>query len=140
MQYIYTIAFFMSDLLFTYGTLRLNQSHPMANYLAENATLVGLALLPKARLYKVDWYPALTFTDNENDMVVGDVFSLNNLDALEKLDDYEGIGNGEIPYEYRREKVEIILEGNKTACWVYFYNHPLPENAEWIASGDFLNP
>lgn len=130
----------MSDLLFTYGTLRLNQSHPMATYLSENAELAGLALLPKARIYKVDWYPALIKTDDEKDNVVGDVFLLKNNDALTRLDDYEGIGNGQAPYEYRRENVTIILNGENKECWVYFYNHPLPENAEWIESGDFLNP
>lgn len=130
----------MSEYLFTYGTLRLNQSHPMANFLAENATLVGLALLPKAKLYRIDWYPALIETDNENDEVTGDVFKLNNTESLQKIDEYEGIGIGEEPYEYRRAKVKIKTDTEELESWVYFYNVDLPKEAELIESGDFLNP
>jgi gamma-glutamylcyclotransferase (GGCT)/AIG2-like uncharacterized protein YtfP len=129
----------MSEYLFTYGTLRLNQSHPMAGFLAENATLVGLAVLPKAKLYRIDWYPALIETDNEQDEVIGDVFQLKDASAWSKIDEYEGIGAGQPPYEYRRAKVHIRTEKEELESWVYFYNVALPENAEWIESGDFLN-
>jgi gamma-glutamylcyclotransferase (GGCT)/AIG2-like uncharacterized protein YtfP len=130
----------MSEYLFTYGTLRLNQSHPMATFLAQNATLVGLALLPKAKLFKIDWYPALIETENENDEVTGDVFKLNNIDSLKKIDEYEGIGIGNEPYEYRRSKVKIKTDTEELESWVYFYNIDLPSDAELIESGDFLNP
>lgn len=130
----------MSEYLFTYGTLRLNQSHPMATFLAENATLVGLALLPKAQLYRIDWYPALVETENEKDEVTGDVFKLNNTESLQKIDEYEGIGIGEEPYEYRRAKVKIKTDTEELESWVYFYNVDLPKEAELIESGDFLNP
>ncbi|MFN8295270.1 MAG: gamma-glutamylcyclotransferase family protein [Chitinophagales bacterium] len=130
----------MSEYLFTYGTLRLNQSHPMATFLAENATLVGLAILPNAKLYRIDWYPALIETENETDEVIGDVFKLNDNTAWTKIDEYEGIGMGEPPYEYRRAKVKIKTEKEELESWVYFYNVALPEDAELIESGDFLNP
>lgn len=130
----------MSEYLFTYGTLRLNQSHPVATFLAKNASLVGLAILPKAKLYRIDWYPALIETDDETDEVIGDVFKLNDDTAWSKIDEYEGIGTGEPPYEYRRAKVKIKTEKEELESWVYFYNVPLPETAELIASGDFLNP
>ncbi|HMV13933.1 MAG: gamma-glutamylcyclotransferase [Chitinophagales bacterium] len=130
----------MPEYLFTYGTLRLNQSHPIATYLAENASLYGLAILPKAKLYKIDWYPALIETTNEADEVVGDVFVLNNDTAWSKIDEYEGIGIGEPPYEYRRTKVKIKTDAGELECWVYFYNLPLPADASCIESGDFLNP
>ncbi|HPA34934.1 MAG TPA: gamma-glutamylcyclotransferase [Chitinophagales bacterium] len=128
----------MSEYLFTYGTLRLGQSHPMADYLAKNAELVGLAMLPKSKLYRIDWYPALIQTQDESDEVIGDLFRLKNDEALVKIDEYEGIG--EPPYEYRRELVHVKTEVNDLESWVYFYNIPLPENAELITSGDFLNP
>lgn len=130
----------MSKFLFTYGTLRLNQSHPIAIYLSENATLIGLAVLPKARLYKIDWYPALIPTEDENDKVIGDVYELKDANAWSKIDEYEGIGIGEPPYEYKRENVKIQMEQEEFDCWVYFYNMPIPKDAELIESGDFLNP
>ena len=130
----------MSEYLFTYGTLRLGQSHPMADYLAKNAELVGLAMLPKSKLYRIDWYPALIETDNEQDEVIGDVFQLKDASAWSKIDEYEGIGIGNPPYEYRREKVKIRTELNEIEAWVYFYNFDLPNGAEKVLSGDFLNP
>jgi gamma-glutamylcyclotransferase (GGCT)/AIG2-like uncharacterized protein YtfP len=130
----------MAEYLFTYGTLRLNQSHPIAGYLAENGELLGLGVLSGARLFRIDWYPALQETQNEKDQVVGDIFKLNSPDALKKIDEYEGIGVGEEPYEYRRSKVRVRTETDEIDSWVYFYNVDLPDNAEWIESGDFLNP
>ncbi len=112
----------------------------MANFLAENATLVGLALLPKAKLYKIDWYPALIETEDEENEVVGDVFKLKDVAAWTKIDEYEGIGVGEPPYEYRRSKVRVKTEDGELDSWVYFYNIDLPDGAELIESGDFLNP
>lgn len=130
----------MSDYLFTYGTLRLNQSHPMANYLQENAELVGMAILPKAKLFRIDWYPALIETTDERNEVVGDLFKLDDQTALVKIDEYEGVGVGKPPYEYRRVKVKVKTETEELESWVYFYNIELPAGAELIESGDFLNP
>ncbi len=130
----------MAVYIFTYGTLRLNQSHPMATYLANNAQLVGLAILPKAKLYQIDWYPALVASDDAADEVIGDVFLLNDTIDWKVIDEYEGIGVGNPPYEYRRALATIKTETNEVESWVYYYNLPLPPNAELIASGDFLNP
>ncbi|MBX7226889.1 MAG: gamma-glutamylcyclotransferase [Chitinophagales bacterium] len=132
----------MAQYLFTYGTLRMNADHPMAGKLAENAKLVGLGYMRNTRLYRVDWYPALVHSSHVDDVVIGDVLALEHPDFLKELDEYENIGVGQPPFEYRRELVEVILEhsGKKINCWVYFYNWSLPQNAEWLESGDFLNP
>ena len=100
----------MSEYLFTYGTLRLNESHPMAVYLSENAELIGLAIMPKVQLYRIDWYPALIQTNDEQHEVIGDVYKLKDKSAFEKLDEYEGIGVGNPPYEYSRVKMIIKTE------------------------------
>lgn len=130
----------MSEYLFTYGTLRLNESHAMAVYLSENAELVGMAVMPKVQLYRIGWYPALIQTEDEQNEVIGDVYKLKDKSAFEKLDEYEGIGVGKPPYEYRRAKVIIKTELEVLESWVYFYNVELPADAELIDSGDFLNP
>jgi gamma-glutamylcyclotransferase (GGCT)/AIG2-like uncharacterized protein YtfP len=130
----------MSQYLFTYGTLRLNANHPMAGKLAEKSELVGLGFVINAKLFKVDWYPALVPSNNKRDVVVGDVYELKDPWFLDELDDYEGIGIGEKPYEYRRELVEVFTERGELECWIYWYNRPLPADAEIIESGDFLNP
>ncbi len=130
----------MADYLFTYGTLRLNQSQPIIDFLSKSATLVGLAVISKAQLYKNDWYPVLVETNNEYDEVVGDLYELNHESALQIIDEYEGIGIGDMPYEYRRNKVKVKTEQEELETWVYFYNKDLPKGAVLIGSGDFLNP
>jgi len=130
----------MAQYLFTYGTLRLDSNHLMAEKLVSKAKLVGLGFVINAKLYKIDWYPALTPSTDKRDVVVGDVYELTDEWFLEELDEYEGIGTGEQPYEYRRELVEVFTERGELECWIYWYNHPIPKDAEVIESGDFLNP
>ncbi|MCB0507466.1 MAG: gamma-glutamylcyclotransferase family protein [Chitinophagales bacterium] len=130
----------MSEYLFTYGTLRINQNHPMATFLEENAKLVGLALISNAKLYRIDWFPAMISSAIETDQVVGDLFEINENINWKLIDEYEGIGIGEPPYEYKRVKVQVTTETRVIESWAYFYNLPLPADAELIESGDFLNP
>jgi len=112
----------------------------MAERLAAKSRLVGLGFVINACLYKIDWYPALVSSRNKRDVVVGDVFELTDEWFLEELDEYEGIGVGEQPYEYNRQKVEVFTEQGEIQCWIYWYNHPIPDDAVLIDSGDFLNP
>lgn len=130
----------MSEYLFTYGTLRLEKSHPMAEYLAKNSVLVGLGEISCAKLYKIGWYPALVETSCKNDKAYGDVFDVNDIEVLRKIDEYEGIGVGSPPYENKRVKVKTKTELKEIEAWVYFYNLDLPSDAILVESGDFLNP
>lgn len=130
----------MPQYLFAYGTLRLNAQHKMAKKLASAASLVSLGYITNAQLYKIDWYPALVQSDEEDQIVVGDIFHLEDENLLIELDEYEGVGIGTPPYEYRRELIKAYTDGKEIECWVYWYNIPLPNNAQIIDSGDFLNP
>jgi len=112
----------------------------MASLLAENANLIGLAVLPNAQLFRIEWFPAMVKSEIEKNCVVGDLYLLKNNSVLEKLDEYEGIGIGEPPYEYRRVKINVKTDQTEIGCWAYFYNLPIPPHAEIIESGDFLNP
>ena len=112
----------------------------MGEKLSTKAKLVGLGFVINAQLYKIDWYPALIPSKDKRDVVVGDVYELTDEWFLEELDDYEGINAGQPPYEYRRELVEVFTERGELECWIYWYNKPIPEKAEIIESGDFLNP
>lgn len=112
----------------------------MAKRLAGAAQLVSLGYITGAKLYKIDWYPALIQQGGDEDIVVGDIFQLEDEQLLLELDEYEGLGVGEPPYEYKRENVKAFTDGEEIDCWIYWYNVPLPEGAELIDSGDFLNP
>ena len=130
----------MSEYLFTYGTLRLNQDHPMASLIADNATLIGLAVISNAKLFRIEWFPAMINSESKKNCVVGDLYLLKNNSVLEKLDEYECISVGEPPFEYRRVKTTVKTDTEEIDSWAYFYNIPIPQYAELIESGDFLNP
>jgi gamma-glutamylcyclotransferase (GGCT)/AIG2-like uncharacterized protein YtfP len=130
----------MKEYLFTYGTLRLSYEHPMAKELTENSHLFSLGYIKNAKLYRVDWYPALVQSELESDIVVGDVFELHNTAILKRLDEYEGIHLNDTFEEYRREKIKVYTDNEIIDCWIYMYNVCLPDNAIQIKSGDFLNP
>jgi gamma-glutamylcyclotransferase (GGCT)/AIG2-like uncharacterized protein YtfP len=130
----------MPQYLFAYGTLRLNDIHKMGAKLSASSKLVSLGYITEAKLFKIDWYPALLHEGTEEDIVIGDIYQLDDEHLLLELDEYEGLGVGKPPYEYRREKVKVYSEQQVYNCWVYWYNIPIPENAEQIESGDFLNP
>ncbi len=112
----------------------------MAKRLAAAAQLVSLGYITGSKLYKIDWYPALVQEGGDDDIVVGDIFQLEDEQLLLELDEYEGLGVGEAPYEYRREKVKAFTDGEAIECWIYWYNVALPAGAQQIESGDFLNP
>lgn len=130
----------MQAYLFTYGSLRLDTELKMAKKLSCNCSLVSLGFVTHAKLYKIDWYPAVIPEGDVNDIVVGDVYLLDDEEILAELDEYEGIGVGQPPYEYRREKVQVNTENGNLECWMYWYNQELPKGAQVIESGDFLNP
>ncbi|HUH73812.1 MAG TPA: gamma-glutamylcyclotransferase family protein [Chitinophagales bacterium] len=130
----------MPQYIFAYGTLRLNTNQKMAAKLSAACKLISLGYITEAKLYKIDWFPALVHDGTEEDIVIGDIFKIEDDELLLELDEYEGFGVGAPPYEYRREKVKVYTDQETYDCWVYWYNIPIPENAEQIESGDFLNP
>lgn len=130
----------MSHYIFAYGTLRLNTNQKMAAKLSAACKLVSLGYIKEAKLFKIDWYPALLHEGTEEDIVTGDIYELEDDELLLELDEYEGLGVGPPPYEYRREMVKVYTDHQAYDCWVYWYNIPLPPKAEQIESGDFLNP
>lgn len=70
--------------------------------------------------------------------VIGDVFSVPDERVLEVLDEYEGIGGlYDRPYEYRRERVSVQLDGANMSVWTYVYNWE-PARFETVDSGDYV--
>ncbi len=130
----------MTQYFFTYGTLRLDNRHKIAEKLAAHSTLISLGYIKGAKLYEVDDFPALVRNSNPENIVVGDVYLLEDATLFKELDEYEGIGVGEPPYDYSREKVEVYCGEGKYLCWTYLYKASLGGNAVLIESGDYLNP
>lgn len=125
---------------FAYGTLRLDNQHKIAAKLSAGAKLVALGYIKEAKLFKIGWFPALKNEGSDEDIVIGDIYLLEDEQLLLELDEYEGFGIGAPPYEFKREKVKAFSDQETFECWVYWYTVPVPESAVQIESGDFLNP
>lgn len=124
--------------LFVYGSLRRDVGHPLHAVLAEHVAFVGCGTF-QGKLYDLGPYPGAVPSEDEADIVVGEVYALHDPErVLAVLDRYEGCANDPPPTEFRREKAMITLEkGVRVAAWIYLYNWPtfgLPR----ILSGDYV--
>ena len=129
----------MSDHLFVYGTLMRGYDHPMAQLLARSADFVGRAQC-RARLYLVKHYPGLVLSNEEADIVHGEVFRLRQAkELLREFDMYEACGEGfNEPTEYVRRLTPVTLsDGAELEAWTYLYNWPV-DRLPRIESGRFL--
>lgn len=133
------------SLLFVYGTLRpggANGRGPGARIvqaLERHAEHVGRASL-RGRLHRISWYPALVESRSASDTVVGDVYRLNEADAvLPLLDQYEDASPApSSAHEYtRKRKIVTLANGQRAMAWVYVYNRPA-KVGERIEGGDFV--
>jgi gamma-glutamylcyclotransferase (GGCT)/AIG2-like uncharacterized protein YtfP len=112
--------------LFVYGTLRRGCDNQFAQLLSERGQFVDTARVP-GRLYDFGPYPGAQPTDEPGAWVLGEIFYLEEPDAvLSALDEYEG-------REYERA---MVSTAGKVECWIYWYigdatGYP-------IASGDWL--
>ena len=128
-----------SDRLFVYGTLMRDFDHPMARMLSRNADFLGPARC-RGRLYLVKHYPGLVLSDDEGDVVHGEVYRLHQPEALiAEFDMYEACGEGfPEPTQYVRQMLPLTLAGGATIeAWTYIYNWPVTE-LKRIASGRFM--
>lgn len=130
----------MSKLIFVYGTLRKESATDMYRLLARSADFVGDGYF-QGILYKVDYYPGVVPSKNNQDKVLGEVYEIKSDwdSVIEKLDDYEECGpKFPSPTEYIRELCPIEMIDTKTVnAWVYIYNRSV-KGLERIESGDFL--
>ncbi|MDF2445829.1 MAG: hypothetical protein K0S46_1065 [Moraxellaceae bacterium] len=125
-------------LLFVYGTLRRDAGHAMGAWLAARAEWRGVAHCAPARLYRVDWYPALAPGAQAGEVVTGDLYALQEAVALwPALDEFEGV-SGHDGDEYERRRVDITgPAGERLQAWAYWYRRPVV-GLERIVSGDWL--
>jgi gamma-glutamylcyclotransferase (GGCT)/AIG2-like uncharacterized protein YtfP len=107
--------------LFVYGTLRRGSQNEFARLLAEQGDFVSLARVP-GRLYDFGRYPGARPSDQPDEWIYGEVFSLDDA-LLTALDEYEGA-------EFERAMAPAI------GCWIYWYVGSA--TGRLIASGDWL--
>ena len=106
-------------LLFAYGTLQDPQQVAAIVGAGVRCHVLGRASVCGV-LYDAGEYPALRPGEVADDLVPGVVLEIDD-GALQRLDDYEGVGEG----LYVRERCEAHVEdGRVIAAWVYIYNRP----------------
>jgi gamma-glutamylcyclotransferase (GGCT)/AIG2-like uncharacterized protein YtfP len=115
----------INDLLFVYGTLRRESSHPLARLLAENAEWLGFAYF-SGRLFDLDAYPGAVPSGDPAHRVRGDLYRLNDPAAmLPLLDRYEEFGEEfPEPNEFIRSLQAVRFQGCALKAWIYLYNLP----------------
>jgi gamma-glutamylcyclotransferase (GGCT)/AIG2-like uncharacterized protein YtfP len=127
-------------LLFVYGTLLGKSEHAMSRLLSAHAQPISNGVF-QGRLYQIDWYPGAIDSENPDDKVFGEIWSIPDDKALiHKLDDYEGY-HPEMPEasEYIRTERSIITEkGESVACQIYLYQASL-RSAKRIHGGRFVS-
>jgi gamma-glutamylcyclotransferase (GGCT)/AIG2-like uncharacterized protein YtfP len=127
------------DRLFVYGTLMRGYVHPMAKLLSANADFLGEAHC-RGRLYMVKHYPGLVLSDDESEIVHGELYRLREVEAmLREFDMYEACGEGfPEPTQYLRQMFSVALaDGAVSEAWTYLYNWPIAD-LKRIESGRFL--
>jgi gamma-glutamylcyclotransferase (GGCT)/AIG2-like uncharacterized protein YtfP len=119
-------------LLFVYGTLRRDNSHPMARYLESVSRFLGPATTA-GRLYDCGWHPAMVAAAREGERVHGHLVELHDPEAvLTRLDAYETDATA-----FERRIVEVHdKDGHPMAAWTYLYVGAL-DNGKLIESGDY---
>ncbi len=118
--------------VFVYGTLRQGGSN---HFRMAGSRFVSSGHV-KGRLYRIDWYPGLML-DSDAGEVIGEIFDVTT-EQLHELDVFEGLSAGEVEgSEYRRVLTDASDGERTTHAWVWEWIGPVDE-ANLIASGDWL--
>lgn len=126
--------------LFVYGTLCRAADRQMSARLVGQCTFVGRASIT-GRLYEIDGYPGLICPGRRGELVLGELYRLEQpLTLLAQLDDYEECSpHFPAPHEYVRKQLTVRLDdGREALAWTYLYNRDVSDRCH-IVSGDYLS-
>ena len=130
---------------FFYGTLQAEHLSDVAKRLLPKFKRVGSGSVP-GRIFVIKaphlTYPALIADPDGKGRVFGTCYAVEQSFTAEDmglLDAFEDCyPDNPARSQYLRRPVEVTLAGGESVvAWVYIYNHPQPEDAEIIPSGDF---
>lgn len=127
------------DRIFVYGTLRKGVRPDIhQRYLGDQAEFLGDGTVA-GRLWRVDWYPALTEGLAADERVLGEVYRLlQPTESIAELDRFEvcDLKRPEAS-EYTRRIVAITLgNGSETTAWCYYFLGAV-DGLQRLKSGDF---
>lgn len=127
-----------TEYIFVYGSLRRDFSSPVREVLDDYAQFISEATY-QGKLYKIDWYPGVVPSEDEDDIVYGEVYKIiEREEVLTKLDRYEGCSPMDPkPHAFIRKQVQVKSNGNEITAWIYHYDLSIDEKVQ-ISSGDYL--
>ena len=111
--------------VFVYGTLRKGFGN---HYLLRDSKFIGYGITKEKYSLYVDGIPYVVKIPNTQ--IKGEVYEVDK-HTLDELDELEGH-----PDFYRRELIDVIVNGKTIKAWIYFFPYP---KGELIKSGDFKN-
>ena len=75
----------------------------------------------------------LLLTKEQTSTIKGELYKVDD-NGLQTIDRIEGH-----PRLYKREEVQVVVNGEEFKAWLYFCNEPyLTEGAETVSNGDYL--
>ena len=128
------------EFIFVYGTLRKEFSSSMSSILQRCCNYLSPGQM-QGKMYEVGEYPGAVESDNPEDIVHGDIYSIIDPEiVLPVLDEYEECSEKfSRPHEYVRKMKMISTPGGESiSAWVYIYNHDVTGFPR-IRSGDYIN-
>jgi gamma-glutamylcyclotransferase (GGCT)/AIG2-like uncharacterized protein YtfP len=117
------------DLLFVYGTLIENKKTKIHKLLNKNSLYISKAVF-QGKLYDTGKYPAAIKSNKKNDIVIGNIIKILDLEILKKIDEYEGL-------EYKRNITTLVANKKNIKAWIYLYCKSI-EKHKRIISGNWL--
>lgn len=90
-------------------------------------------------MYKIEWYPGVVPSTDEEDLVMGEVYKMKDREkVLSKLDRYEGCAPSDPkPHAFTRKQMPVRVEEEIINACIYLFELPVDDRVQ-IRSGDFL--
>lgn len=126
------------EFIFVYGSLRKGFSSPAREVLDNHTEFINKARF-QGKLFKIDWYPGVVPSEDEDDIVYGEVYKIiNREEVLSKLDHYEGCSPSDPkPHAFVRKEMPVVLNNKEITAWIYLFDLPVDDMIQ-IRSGDYL--
>jgi len=114
---------------FVYGSLRRGEyNYRMIEKVSE---FKGMTSINGYKLISLGYYPCVVKSNNKEDKVIGEVFLINDIDAIKNID-YMELNSG-----YKRVKQKVVM-GSGDEVEVLFYEFKRPVLAPFVESGDWV--
>lgn len=127
-----------TEYIFVYGLLRKGFSSPAREVLDDYTEFIGEATF-QGKLYKIEWYPGVVPSENEENVVHGEVYKIiEREEVLSRLDHYEGCSPSDPkPHTFVRKQMQVNLKDEEITAWIYLFDLPVDDMVQ-IRSGDYL--